>query len=425
VAEFQEVDVTVVGAGPAGIAAACRAAEAGARVLVLEQAPDPGGQVWRQAHEGAGGARRLPAAARRWIQRLRASAASVRSGFTVIDAPAPHVLLAATLDGTTLRVRTRALVVATGARERFLPFPGWTLPGVVGAGGAQALLKSGASFAGLRVAVAGSGPLLLPVAAALRNANARLVAVAEQAPASRVLAFATSLLRQPRKLLEGLRYRAAFLGTTYRWGTWVTAAHGDSRLDAVTLTDGSRTWTLPCDVLAIGYGLVPNLELPRLLGCFVEEGGVAVDENQETSLDGVYAPGESCGIGGVDKALLEGQIAGLAAAGQADAARSLVAARARARRFAAALEAAFALRRELRSLPAPGTVVCRCEDVTLGQLRAGWAPRQAKLASRCGMGPCQGRVCGPVLEWLFGWPADTVRPPLTPVSIAVLEEDLP
>lgn len=417
--------MAVVGAGPAGLAAACRAAEAGARVLVLDEAPGPGGQIWRQPHQGTVTALSSPAAARRWLQRLGASGASVRTGFAVVDAPAPHVLLAAAPDGATLRVRARAQVIATGARERFLPFPGWTLPGVVGAGGGQALLKAGACFAGLRVAVAGSGPLLLAVAAALARADARLVAVAEQAPGPRVLAFAASLLRQPRKLLDGLRYRAAFPGTAYRWGTWVVAAHGDRRLEAITLTNGSRTRTLPCEVLAIGYGLIPNLELPRLLGCVVEEARVVVDESQQTSLGGVYAAGEITGIGGVDQALLEGQIAGLAAAGQAEAARSLFAPRAQARRFAAALEAAFALRPELRSLPAPDTVICRCEDVTLGQLRPDWQPRQAKLATRCGMGPCQARVCGPALEQLFGWPADVVQPPLTPVPIAALQEDTP
>jgi len=294
---------------------------------------------------------------------------------------------------------------------------------VVGAGGAQALLKAGASFAGLRVVVAGSGPLLLPVAAALGRVGARLVAVAEQAPGPRVRAFAASLLLRPRKLLDGLRYRAAFPGTAYRLGTWVTAAHGDARLQAVDLTDGARRWTEACDVLAVGYGLVPNLELPRLLGCAVEKGSVVVNPGQETSREGVYAAGEVTGIGGVDPALLEGQIAGLAAAGRAGAARALLAARNRARRLASSIEAAFALRPELRSLPSADTIVCRCEDVALDRLATAQSPRESKLHTRAGMGPCQGRVCGSALGFLRGFPRDSVRPPLVPTPVSVLADE--
>ncbi|HLA76005.1 MAG TPA: FAD/NAD(P)-binding oxidoreductase, partial [Vicinamibacteria bacterium] len=398
-AEVQQVEVAVVGAGPAGVAAASRAAEAGARVLVLDEAPAVGGQIWRSSPGGQD----PPIAARRWLERLRVSGARVRPGFVVVDAPEPHSLLAASSDGATLRVQAGALVIATGARERFLPFPGWTLPGVLGAGGAQALLKSGASFGGLRVAVAGSGPLLLPVAAALRRGGAKLVTVVEQAPAARLLRLAASLLRQPRKLRDALAYRLAFPTTAYRVGTWVTAAHGDDRLEAITLSDGTRA---PCDVLAIGYGLTPNLELPSLIGCSIEKDGVRVGETQETSVPDVYAAGEITGIAGVDQALLEGQIAGLAAAGRAEAARPLFAARARCLSFAHSLAVAFALRPELKRLAPPDTIVCRCEDVPLDRLNPGWDPRQAKLATRCGMGACQGRVCGSALEFLLGWSAD-------------------
>ncbi len=349
----------------------------------------------------------------------------MRPGFAVVDAPQPQTLLAAGVSGGALRVQARALVIATGARERFLPFPGWTLPGVLGAGGAQALLKSGASFAGLRVAVAGSGPLLLPVAAALRRAGARLVAVVEQAPAARLLRFSACLVLQPGKLRDALAYRVAFLTTAYRIGTWVSAAHGDDRLEAITLGNRVRSWRQACDVLAIGYGLVPNLELPRLLGCAIERTGAWVDPSQRTSVSGVYAAGEVTGIGGVDQALLEGQIAGLVAAGREEAARPLLPARDRARRFSNALAVAFALRPELKVPVTPDTIVCRCEDVPLRHLNPHWHPRQAKLLTRCGMGACQGRVCGPALEFLFGWPDDAVRPPLKPVSIAVLKEDTP
>jgi NADPH-dependent 2,4-dienoyl-CoA reductase/sulfur reductase-like enzyme len=413
-------DVAVVGLGPAGLAACVSAAEAGAQVVALDDGLEPGGQIWRHRPGERGN---LPRKARAWLERFDRLGAKCRvlEGAMVVDALPPGRLTA--LQGERrLEVEGRALVVATGARERFLPFPGWTLGGVIGVGAAQALLKTGALFRGLRVVVAGSGPLLLPVAASLARAGARVVAVAEQASRGRVFGFAAGLVTQPEKLAEAALYRAAFAGTRYRRGTWVEAARGSERLEAVSLTDGRRSWDVACDVLACGYGLVPNLELPRLLGCQVEGGRVKVDDSQLTSVAGVFAAGETCGIGGADLALLQGEAAGLAAAGRRPDAVGLARRSARLRAFSARLERAFALRPELRRLAGPETTVCRCEDVPLKRLRPEWSPRQAKLYTRAGMGPCQGRVCGAALEFLFGWPADTVRPPLFPVPVGSMKE---
>jgi D-hydroxyproline dehydrogenase subunit alpha len=157
-----------------------------------------------------------------------------------------------------------------------------------------------------------------------------------------------------------------------------------------------------------------------LLRCDLGETGVAVDETQQTSVAGVFAAGEVTGIGGLDLSLAEGEIAGYAAAGRADRARALFSTRASARRFAAALENAFSLREELKALPWDETLVCRCEDVSFGRIRrfSGW--REAKLQTRCGMGPCQGRVCGPALEFLLDWRTESVRPPIFPARIASL-----
>jgi NADPH-dependent 2,4-dienoyl-CoA reductase/sulfur reductase-like enzyme len=187
----------------------------------------------------------------------------------------------------------------------------------------------------------------------------------------------------------------------------------------VLVTDGRREWAWACDVLACGFGLVPNLELARLLGCETTAGAVVVDASQRTSLEGVFAAGELGGIAGVDQALVTGAIAGLAAAGHRVPGR-LLERREDGRAFGARLAAAFCLRDELRSLPRPDTVVCRCEDVRLGPLAASASAREAKLATRLGMGPCQGRVCGAALSVLRRFPPDTVRPPLVPVPIAVL-----
>jgi NADPH-dependent 2,4-dienoyl-CoA reductase/sulfur reductase-like enzyme len=339
----------------------------------------------------------------------------------VVDAPAPGALTAVVSDEP-LRIEAKAIILATGARERFLPFPGWTLPGVLGVGGAQALVKSGAWVDGLRVVIAGSGPLLLPVAATWARAGARVVCVAEQAPFARVARFAAALLVHPGKIAEALSYRLVLFGSAYRLGTWVRAVHGSDRVRGVTLTDGRRSWDVGCDVLACGFGLLPNLELPRLLDCRIEKGAVTVDAEQRSTVPSVFAAGEACGVGGADLALVEGEIAGLAAAGRPEKAVRLAPRRKRLRAFARHLDTAFALRDELRSLGRPDTLVCRCEDVALGRLRPEWTPRQAKLYTRAGMGPCQGRVCGAALETIFGWPPDAVRPPLYPVRLDTLKE---
>jgi hypothetical protein len=198
----------------------------------------------------------------------------------------------------------------------------------------------------------------------------------------------------------------------------VTAAAGDDRVRGVTLTDGEESWSGKCDLLAVGYGLVPETTLARLLGCATERGRVVVDERQETTVPGLFCAGEPTGVGGADLALVEGRLAGLAAAGVEEGVTGLRRTRRRLCRFADRLERAFALRDELRDLARPDTVVCRCEDVTRERLARYGAFREAKLATRCGMGPCQARVCGPALEWLEGWAADTVRPPVKPVRVA-------
>jgi len=416
--ELRQADVAVVGAGPAGIAAAVRAAESGRSVLLLDEAPFPGGQIWKR-----GPGTRLPSAARRWDERLARSGVRLLTGVSVVDATPGFRLLAEAPDGP-MRVVAPRLVLATGARERFLPFPGWTLPGVLGVGAAQALLKSGASFSGCRTVVAGTGPLLLPVAAALAADGAAVAAVLEQAPGARVVRFGLSLWRHPGKLAGAARYRARFLEARYSAGAWVMSASGRERVASVRVTDGRREWTISCDLLCAAFGLVPNTELARLLGCETADGFVRVDARQETSVPGIFCAGEPTGIAGVETSLVEGQIAGAAAAG-VPAPTALVRRRSRGARFAVSMAKAFSLREELRSLPQAGTIVCRCEDVTYGRLDPVFAAREAKLATRIGMGPCQGRVCGPAAEFLFRWTGDTIRPPAKAALISTLAAEDP
>ncbi len=409
-----EFEIVVVGAGPAGLAAACAAAECGRGVAVLDDTPWAGGQIWRGQQ-----ARPSLSQARQWRDRFRRSGATLLDRTCAIAAPRQGVLLAEHPDGPR-EIHWQRLILATGARELFLPFPGWTLPGVVGPGGLQALVKNGCSIAGRRVVIAGSGPLLLAVADGLKKFGARIGSISEQAPWSRVLNFSFGLLAHPGKLFQGAALKLRLAGVPYRCGVWPVRAEGDGQVRRVTLTDGRRTWTEACDVFACGFNLVPNVELPLALDCELENGFVRVDPWQATSARDVFCAGEPTGIGGVDCALVEGGIAGYAAGGARARAEELFARRAGWHKFRAALAEAFALRSELKSLAGDDTLVCRCEDVTLGRLRqfSGW--RDAKLQSRCGMGPCQGRVCGAAAKVILGWGMESVRPPVLPARVESL-----
>ena len=411
--EHQVCDVLVVGAGPAGMAAAYRAAQSGLRVTVVDDNPAAGGQIWRGEQ-----AKPKSKKAQAWFEKIRSVDLRLINGARVFEHPWPGTLRAETPDGV-CELGYTSLVLATGARELFLPFPGWTLPNVMGAGGLQALVKSGLPIEGKRVVVAGSGPLLLAVGAYLRGRGADVLLVAEQATPGQLHRFvvgAIGKMSQGFSLLRQVRGR-------HLSSCWVAEAHGEEKLEAVTLVrHGKRLerWQLSCDYLACGFHLVPNTELAELLGCAIDREGVRVDEFQETTVPRVYCAGESTGIGGLEASLVEGEIAGLACAGRYDIARSLFAERDGHRRFAALLSRTFALREELKELPAPETIVCRCEDVTLGRLRAHNSWREAKLQTRCGMGPCQGRICGGAVEFLFGWRAESVRPPVLPVRVESL-----
>jgi D-hydroxyproline dehydrogenase subunit alpha len=414
VSDRREFDVLVVGGGPAGIAAACCAAEAALRVAIADDNPALGGQIWRGEHASPSSKE-----AAFWYQRVKDLRIERLAG-TRVFAQVDSQTLAAETDTSVCELSFRSLILATGARERFLPFPGWTLPNVMGAGGLQALAKSGWHVRGRKVVVAGTGPLLLAVAAHLKQYGADVRLIAEQASRRQLLAFALGLWRQPPKLKDALSLRCQLLGIPYQTSCWPVAAEGKHKLESVTMRRGANTWSVPCDYLACGFHLVPNTELAALLGCAVENAKVRVDDLQQTTVPGIYCAGEPTGIGGLELSLLEGQIAGYAAAGRLDSARRLFANRNKMRRFATALERAFALRPELKELPQPDTLVCRCEDVSLSRLREHSSWRAAKLLTRCGMGPCQGRVCGPALEFLLDWKPESVRPPVFPVRVESL-----
>ncbi|MEM8995249.1 MAG: FAD-dependent oxidoreductase, partial [Acidobacteriota bacterium] len=239
--------------------------------------------------------------------------------------------------------------------------------------------------------------------------------------AAAVARFGARLLRRPGKLAQaaGLAYSLRRVPQTR--GAWPTEARGADRLEAAVLSTGE---TLDCDLLACGFGLLPDTGVARHLG--LEPGrdagdGIPVDSVQRTRRPGIYAAGECTGVGGVDAALVEGQIAGRAAAGLEPDPR-LGRERSHAHAFARELDATFRLDPRLRDLPNADTVVCRCEDVPWRRLSA-YGPgdsRRAKLETRCGMGPCQGRVCGGALSYLLGFAPDLIRPPFFPTPIGDL-----
>jgi D-hydroxyproline dehydrogenase subunit alpha len=404
-------DACVIGAGPAGLAAAYRAAKSGLRVIIVDDNPAAGGQIWRGEQ-----AKPSSAEAQAWFEKLRSVDIQLIDGARVFQQPAPKTLLAET-SRDVCQLRYSRLILATGARERFLPFPGWTLPNVMGAGGLQALVKTGLTIEGKRVVVAGSGPLLLAVAAYLRSRAADVLLIAEQASSMRLARFGLGLFA---KSSQALRLKRQLKGVKYLTGCWPLAAHGGDKLESVTLYRSGKRWQISCDYVACGFHLVPNVELAELLGCAIDDGYVSVNELQETTVSDVYAAGELTGIGGLELSLVEGEIAGLAAAGKNDEARKLFPVRAKQLKFAELLDRTFALRDELKELAQPETIVCRCEDVTFERLRAHSSWRAAKLQTRCGMGPCQGRVCGGAVEFLLGWRAESVRPPVLPVRVESL-----
>jgi len=404
-------DVLIIGAGPAGMSAALAAAPSGARIVLIDDNPAPGGQIWRAGPQAS-----QPSLARRLREQLQQRAnIRVHSSTRVIACAGLKQLLLEDADRGWLMVYDK-LILCTGARELLLPFPGWTLPGVTGAGGLQALIKGGLPVQGERVVIAGSGPLLLASAASAKQYGARVLRIAEQASTAAVAGFAAQLPRWPDKWLQSF----SLFDRHYRTGTHVLAALGTEKLEGVRLQQQGQIVELACDRLACGFGLIPNTQLGQALGCELDGQALAVDAWQATRRADHYAAGECTGFGGSELALVEGTIAGHAAVGERHAAQALGARRKRWQGFARALNQAFALNPQLKKLAEPDTLVCRCEDVPYSAItgHADW--RAAKLASRCGMGACQGRVCGGAVQHLFGWQPAAPRPPFSPARIETL-----
>ena len=400
--------VVVVGAGPAGLHAASTAARCGASVLLLDSGAAAGGQYHRHALVDPPPS----AVAKHWHPRIDHQAST-----TVWAIDGRRLFLrtgpADSSTGRSWQVDAEAVVLATGAYDRTLPFPGWDLPGVVTAGAAQAMAKAHGIAVGQRVIVSGSGPFLLPVATSLVRAGARVVAVLEAGSTIAWRRRPLAVAQAPGKLAELARYASmlARARVPYRTRRAVVAAHGRDRVAEVTVATLDSSWRplsgrtrrVTVDAVCIGYGFSPQLDLAIGIGARLRDGFVEVDDEQATSVAGVFAAGEITGIGGADLAAAEGEVAGYAAAAYVSE-RSLVPARikrrrARLRAFAAALSDVYAIQPGWQQWLTDDTVVCRCEEVTRRELRRATAEhgadglRALRLTSRAGLGLCQGRVC--------------------------------
>jgi NADPH-dependent 2,4-dienoyl-CoA reductase/sulfur reductase-like enzyme len=453
------VDVAVVGAGPAGMAAAVAAAELGLRVAILEEQPRLGGQYLALDGKDAS-TRRSPA--QRQGERLRGALGTlpveVWTGALVWNFERSgelHVYHG----GRVSTLSAGAVVLACGGRELSIPFPGWTLPGVMTVGAGQLLAKHHDVLPGKRVLLAGSGPLLLAAACEMIRLGAQVAGVLEASDPRRWLRHAPAMWSQWERLVEGLGYlrRMRQAGVPYRFGRAVVAAYGHTRVERVdiaALDAGGRprldtVEQIAVDALCVSFGLTPNIELAQLAGAALafdpRLGGwiPRVDAGLQTTVPGLFAAGETATVAGADAALITGHLAGLAAARHLGrlpedewetAFRALAGKRRAHARFGRALNTLFAPPPGLHSIMTDETIVCRCEEVCAGEIRAATAAGAQTLDAlktwtRVGQGRCQGRTCGPVLARLIaaqsGRPLAeilpmTVRPPVKPIPVAAL-----
>lgn len=467
---MREVEIVIVGGGPAGMAAALEAAASGAEVLVLDEYQTLGGQYYKQVPDSFR-VKNVKAEGRQYaegadvVSRLRGGHVEILLG-SLVWGIFEERTLAICREEKTERIRAKKLILAPGAQEVPVAFPGWTLPGVMLGGAAQALLESQHILPGHKVVMAGVGPLQLKVASQLTDAGAVVVDILEassQPPMS--LENALRSLGHWGKMREGLGYwlKLKRARTPYHHRHVPVRALGEKELEGVVVAQVDEDWrvlagterTLEADTLCLSYGFLPSTQLPRLVGCRMaydaEAGGWVTwhDENQETSAGGVYVAGEVGGIGGADVAAEEGRVAAIAAVralgkegadGQGAREREARATLARAQKFARVTRGMMRLKPALFDLITDETIVCRCEGVLARDVVAAIADGDAtlrgakvvKVRTRAGMGRCQGRICGHLVSRMIARQTgarldqiqpDTPRPPVKPVLLGALAAD--
>jgi thioredoxin reductase/bacterioferritin-associated ferredoxin len=454
-------DIVVIGAGPAGMAAATLAAGRGAQVVLLDEQAAPGGQIYRDIEKVA---RLRPADMELLGEDYKAGAglvaatraANIRhiTGATVWCVENDPVCVYFSVAGQARKIRARSIIIATGAMERGVPLPGWTLPGVMGAGAAQVLLKSCGMVPDAPVVLAGSGPLLLLVADQLARAGCDIAAVVETTRRRDYLRAAPCVpraLRAVEYLLKGVKLRKSLRQRKIPLYSGATelCAEGAERFTALRFHAGGREREVSAGLCLLHEGVVPNVQITRQLGVDHEwydrqdYWRPVLSPWGETSAPGIFVAGDGAGIGGAVVAAASGRICALGAlahirlmsAEERD--RAATEPQAIRRRHASVrplLDTLFAPPRYAFDSPRPDTLVCRCAEVTMADIRRAVSagchtPDRVKASIRCGMGPCQGRMCGLSVSNIVaretGRPvADTgyynIRSPIKPLALAEL-----
>lgn len=448
------IKVAIVGAGPAGIAAADVLAAHDATVTVIDEGREAGGQIYRRARPGlkldtdallgveVANYRSFHATFERLRGRIDYRPQTLAWG---VDEKRLHTLCA-NVAGS---VAFDALILATGATDRVLPIPGWTLPGVFTLGGAQVLLKEHGCLIGRRIVFCGSSPLLYLAARQYRAMGAEIVAVLDTTPFGAKVAATSDLLAAPQTLVRGLGYMSALrrAGVTIHHGARLTAFEGSGRVEGVRFRDPSgREVVIACDAIAYGFGLKPETQLADLAGIEFRYDAIFRQWLPQADRDGrcgsgVYVAGDGATIGGARAAALTGTLAACAALDDFKIAingvdRSRLRRQvARLRRFQRGLARAFAWPVDAVHNLDDQVMICRCEGITAGELRAsigaGFGPTEVnrlKAITRCGMGRCQGRFCGLVAAELtahaMDMPLEAVgrlrgQAPVKPIPLAI------
>ena len=452
-------DLIIIGAGPAGMSAAITAMEAGLRTIVLDEQLRAGGQIYRNVSVAPPTVAALLGPDYRHgsdlVNRFAASGVEVLHDTSAWDI-GHDLTVTAQKAGRSFTLRAPQLLVANGAMERPSPIPGWTLPGVMNAGAAQIALKTAQQVPSGAIVLVGNGPLLLLVACQLLKAGARVAGIVDTSPASnraRAMPHVVSALRAPGMLAKGLRMlwqlrHAGVPHFKHAESVRFESSSNQQRVETVSFVSQGRSQNLQADVVLLHHGVVPNTQISRLLRVDHVWSDAqltwqpVVDVWGETSLAGLRLAGDGTSIGGALAAEARGAIAALGASvalGKLDAAR----AKRRAHPWRRQLAKQTAIRPFLDALYRPPewlidcpdeTLVCRCEEVTAGRIRemarlGCEGPNQTKFFSRCGMGPCQGRMCSITVTQVLAKALDRtpqevgayrVRAPLKPVRLASL-----
>ena len=465
----REVPLVIIGGGPGGLSAAIAAARSGVKVLVIDENLQSGGQIYRQLPETfqAMDPAKLGADyvdGRSLLKQVGdlSDAITIWNDALVWSVFEPKQLAVARGNELVL-LDAKAIIVATGAYERPLPVPGWTLPGVMTAGGAQVLLKSQRVRPGRRVLLAGTGPLQLVVANQMLDAGLDVVAVAESNTTAGAWRFLPDLIRQPGLMIRGLRYihRLKRAGVQMLQSHVLQEIRGNHEVERAFLGKvdsrcrpiSGEAKPFDVDTVCIGYGLIPTTWITSMLGCkhfydpMIRGWVPQFDDKMQTDQPGIFVAGDGAGIAGVLAAKMEGTLAGLYAsvyaggisqdqAGQtARPVRKQLAAMGKFRR---AIDHMYRIYPDLYANITDDTIVCRCEGITAGEIRKAvregtMSLNDIKKRTRSGMGYCQGTNCLPTIVAMlareFGANPEeiqmmTTRPPARPIPLSLLMVDM-